>query len=446
MVSSFYPNSGPPRTYRQNQGPPPPPPPSQYPSSNVYPTYGNAPPSYGEILFPRLPQAFQGIRKIGVIGWGSQALARAQIWHDSLGQAKSDIKVKIGLRKESKSIMEARKAGFTEESDTLRDVFETTAESDLVLLLISDASQTDNYKQIFAPMKPKAYLRLFHSFLHEHLQSVGEEFRRNISVIAVCPKGKKINGAGINSSFVVHQDVDGRTIDVALGCSIAVWSLVTIATTLEDKYRSDNYGERRILLGVVHGLVEALFRRCTEVGIFDHDAYRSIVECITSVISKSISTKRMLAVYNALDEQEKKDFEAAYSTSYYPFMDILYECYEDVASGNEICSVVLARRRSQEKKGLPAFPMRRMDRTRMWKVGEKVHAALPQARIYVSPMMAQIEVLSKKGHSYSEMVNESVAFMVDYCSTTACLGLRKWAPYFRYIMHQAFTSNGRCHF
>ena len=53
----------------------------------------------------------------------------------------------------------------------------------------------------------------------------------------------------------------------------------------------------------------------------------------------------MLAVYNALDAQGKKDFETAYSASYYPCMDILYECYEDVASGSEIRSVVLAGRR-----------------------------------------------------------------------------------------------------
>ena len=53
----------------------------------------------------------------------------------------------------------------------------------------------------------------------------------------------------------------------------------------------------------------------------------------------------MLAVYNSLSEDGKKEFETAYSASYYPCMDILYECYEDVASGNEIRSVVLAGRR-----------------------------------------------------------------------------------------------------
>lgn len=53
----------------------------------------------------------------------------------------------------------------------------------------------------------------------------------------------------------------------------------------------------------------------------------------------------MFAVYNSLSEEEKREFEAAYSASYYPCMDMLYECYEEVSSGNEIRSVVLAGRR-----------------------------------------------------------------------------------------------------
>lgn len=47
----------------------------------------------------------------------------------------------IGLRKGSRSFAEARAAGFTEESGTLGDIWETIGGSDLVLLLISDAAQ-----------------------------------------------------------------------------------------------------------------------------------------------------------------------------------------------------------------------------------------------------------------------------------------------------------------
>jgi ketol-acid reductoisomerase len=433
----------------------------------------------GRDLFHLLPKAFKGIKKIGVIGWGSQGPAQAMNIRDSLAEIKSDIVVKIGLRKGSKSCADARAVGFTEESGTLGDVLETVAESDLVLLLISDAAQADNYQDIFKAMKPKSVLGLSHGFLLGHLNSVNDSFPEDISVIAVCPKGmgpsvrrlyvqgKEVNGAGINASFAVHQDVDGRATDVALGWSVALGSPFTFATTLEDEYKSDIYGERGILLGAVHGIVESLFRRYTSGGMSEEDAYMNTVESITGVISKTISTQGILAVYESLSEEGKKEFEAAYSASFYPSMDILYECYEDVASGNEIRSVVLAGRRFSEKEGLPSFPMGKIDGTRMWQVGEKVRASRPKgdmgplhpftAGVYCALMMAQIEVLRKKGHSYSEMVNESVieavdslnpfmhargvAFMVDNCSTTARLGSRKWAPRFDYILtQQAYTA------
>ncbi|KAI9197601.1 hypothetical protein LWI28_001364 [Acer negundo] len=428
----------------------------------------------GRDLFHLLPDAFKGIKQIGVIGWGSQGPAQAQNLRDSLAEAKSDVVVKIGLRKGSRSFAEARAAGFTEESGTLGDIYETISGSDLVLLLISDAAQADNYEKIFSHMKPNSILGLSHGFLLGHLQSIGIDFPKNMSVIAVCPKGmgpsvrrlyvqgKEINGAGINASFAVHQDVDGRATDVALGWSIALGSPFTFATTLEQEYKSDIFGERGILLGAVHGVVECLFRKYTENGMSEDLAYKNTVECITGIVSKTISTKGMLAVYDSLSEDGKKEFAAAYSASYYPCMDILYECYEDVATGSEIRSVVLAGRRFYEKEGLPAFPMGKIDQTRMWKVGERVRATRPKgdlgplypftAGVFVALMMAQIEVLRKKGHSYSEIINESlieavdslnpfmhargVSFMVDNCSTTARLGSRKWAPRFDYVLTQ----------
>lgn len=43
----------------------------------------------------------------------------------------------------SRSFDEARAAGFTEENETLGDIWETVSGSDLVLLLISDSAQVD---------------------------------------------------------------------------------------------------------------------------------------------------------------------------------------------------------------------------------------------------------------------------------------------------------------
>src|SRR5262245_10471224 len=204
----------------------------------------------GRHLFPLLPKAFAGISQIGVIGWGSQGPAQAQNLRDSLEG--SSIKVKVGLRLGSASMDEARAAGFTEDSGTLGEQFAVVRESDLVLLLISDAAQAELYEQIFANLKPGATLGLSHGFLVGHMKNVAAQFPANINVVGVCPKGmgpsvrrlylqgKSVNGAGINSSFAIEQDIDGRATDIALGRPVALGSPYTFQTTLESQPRSDN--------------------------------------------------------------------------------------------------------------------------------------------------------------------------------------------------------------
>ena len=59
----------------------------------------------------------------------------------------------------------------------------------------------------------------------------------------------------------------------------------------------------------------------------------------------------------------------AYSASYGPARDICEEIYDDVASGNEIKSVVQAGERFDR------FPMGKIDQTYMWKVTLDVNTA-----------------------------------------------------------------------
>lgn len=95
----------------------------------------------GRDKFPGLKTAFKDIKKIGVIGWGSQAPAQAQNLRDSIASVGMDIKVAIGLRDDSPSVPEAEAVGFKRADGTLGDVFDVIATSDLVVLLISDAAQ-----------------------------------------------------------------------------------------------------------------------------------------------------------------------------------------------------------------------------------------------------------------------------------------------------------------
>ena len=72
----------------------------------------------GRHLFPLLPKAFEGIKQIGVIGWGSQGPAQAQNLRESL--AGTDIRVKVGLRPGSASMAQARAAGSDERQHAQR--------------------------------------------------------------------------------------------------------------------------------------------------------------------------------------------------------------------------------------------------------------------------------------------------------------------------------------
>ena len=141
----------------------------------------------GRRLFPRLADAFDGIRQIGVIGWSSQGPAQAQNLRDSL--VGSGITVKVGLRAGSASIASAERAGFSRAEGTLGEMYEVIRDSDLVILLIADAAQAQEYQKIFAALQPGATLGLSHGFLLGHLRNVGAKFPDNVNVIAVCPKG-----------------------------------------------------------------------------------------------------------------------------------------------------------------------------------------------------------------------------------------------------------------
>lgn len=430
----------------------------------------------GRDKFSLLPEAFKGIKQVGVIGWGSQAPAQAQNLRDSFTEAGMDTKVVIGLRPDSPSNEEARQVGFTESDGTLGEVFDVISKSDMVILLISDAAQSKLYPRILAAMKPGATLGLSHGFLLGVMQNDGADFRDDINVVLVAPKGmgpsvrrlyeqgKSVNGAGINASFAVHQDATGTASDVAVGWAIAVGAPFAFCTTLESEYKSDIYGERCCILGGVHGAVESLFRRYVRQGMSDEEAFRQSVECVTGPLTRIISRDGMLGVYEQFSGEDKKIFEEAYAASFGPAMDICYEIYEDVACGNEIKSVVNAVERFDK------FPMGKIDQTHMWQVGKKVRAERVEsdipinpftAGVYIAVMMATVQTLSDKGHPYSEICNESiieavdslnpymhargVAFMVDNCSYTARLGSRKWAPRFDYILEQqayAAVDNG----
>ncbi|MEU8227588.1 hypothetical protein [Kribbella sp. NPDC048915] len=273
------------------------------------------------------------------------------------------------------------------------------------------------------------------------------------SVRRLYQQGETVNGAGINASAAVHTDPDGHAWDRALGWSIALGSPYTFATTLRDEYLSDIAGERAILLGAVHGLVEAMYRHFRIAGADPVTAYERSTETITGPIARTISADGLAAVRAACGDQDL--FDRAYSAAYGPARVLVAEIYEEVADGTELRSVILAEQR------LASRPMTEIGGSPMWAHSAEVHARRGSAPavldpltagLFVATMTAQVDEFAARGHAWSEIVNESVieavdsllpymhardvAYMVDNCSRTARLGTRRWGPRFQAAYEQ----------
>jgi ketol-acid reductoisomerase len=209
------------------------------------------------------------------------------------------------------------------------------------------------------------------------------------------------------------------------------------------------------LLGAVHGIVEALYHRYVEEGATPEDAFNRACESLTGPIRETISRQGLIGIDEQLSPGGRREFRRAYDATYSAFKGVMAEIYDEVVTGNEIRSVIMAAAR------FPEYPMTKIDRSAMWTTGAAVRRKRDKidpkidgftAGTFCGAMMAQVDTLVEHGHPYSEIANESiieavdsllpymhargVAYMVDNCSTTARLGSRKWGPRFQSMLEQ----------
>ncbi len=223
------------------------------------------------------------------------------------------------------------------------------------------------------------------------------------SVRRLYVQGNEVNGAGINSSFAVaagHRRPRDR-LSRSAGRSPSARRTPSRPRS-ESEYKSDIFGERGILLGAVHGIVESLYRRFVSQGMSQEDAFRNSAESITGPISQDhLAPGHHRASTSGSTPTARRASSAAYAATYPAAREILAEIYDEVSSGNEIRSVVMAGER------LKRYPMGKIDGTEMWKVGENVRAERVEdeiplnpftAGVYIATMMAQIDVLDENGH------------------------------------------------
>ena len=398
----------------------------------------------------QLVEALKGVDRIAIMGWSSQGPAHAQNIRDTITKHGLDIEVVVGLREDSTSREAAQALGFTVVSSE-----EAAQTGDILSMLISDSGQVDDAERYIGSMKVGSTLLFAHGFYLGWREQEGlPPLRNDINIVGVCPKGMGPSvrstyeiGSGINSSFAIEQDVDGGSIDKTLAYSAMIGSPYTFLTTLGNEWRSDIFGERAVLLGGVHGIIEGLAADVmAKNGGNAEAAYLTVVQTIVGPITDTILNHGFRGLVENLSQDDQEIFAEAYNASYDSYAAVIDQIYESVTSGQEIAEVVAANRGNEgfeDIAGGDIWTTTVSLRDAQRAAGYPYQTINPKAAgMYVACMVAQIDKLIKKGHKWSEAVNESIIeavaslnpymksggvdYMVDNCSITARRGDRKW--------------------
>ena len=212
-------------------------------------------------------------KKVAIIGYGSQGHAHANNLQDS------GVKVTVGLREGSSSLVKAKNAGINAES-----IEDAVKDSDIVMLLAPDEHQGKLYKEVIEPnIKHGATLAFAHGF---NIHFKGIRPREDLDVIMIAPKGPGhlvrsiyTKGGGVPTLIAIFQDVSGNAKNTALSYASANGGgrAGIIETTFKEETETDLFGEQAVLCGGATALVQAGFETLIEAGYAPEMAY---FECL----------------------------------------------------------------------------------------------------------------------------------------------------------------------
>ena len=208
-------------------------------------------------------------RTIGVIGYGSQGHAHA------LNLKDNGLDVIVGLYEGSKSWPKA-------EGDGLRValVADAARESDIIMVLIPDTTQSQVYKESIRPhLVPGKTLMFAHGF-NIHYKTVVPPDDVDVSMVAPKAPGHRMRevftrGSGVPGLLAIHQDVSGqaREIGLAYARGVGCTRAGVLETTFKEETETDLFGEQTVLCGGVTALIKAAFETMVEAGYQPESAY-----------------------------------------------------------------------------------------------------------------------------------------------------------------------------
>jgi|TARA_Y100000310_G_scaffold95907_1_gene93677 ketol-acid reductoisomerase len=208
-------------------------------------------------------------KKIGIIGYGSQGHAHA------LNLKESGMNVSVGLYEGSKSIEKAEAEGLS-----VGMVAEVAAESDVIMLLIPDHTQSEIYRESVLPnLLPGKTLMFAHGF-NIHYEAIKPPESVDVSMVAPKAPGHRLRevftrGSGVPGLLAVHQDPSGEAHarGLAYARGIGCTRAGVLDTTFKEETETDLFGEQAVLCGGVAELVKAAFDTLVDAGYQPESAY-----------------------------------------------------------------------------------------------------------------------------------------------------------------------------
>jgi ketol-acid reductoisomerase len=213
------------------------------------------------------------VRKVAVIGYGSQGHAHALSLRDS------GVDVRVGLPEGSKSRPKAQEQGLRVVTPA-----EAAAEADIIMILAPDTAQRSIYAESIAPALTAGKALFFGHGLNIRYGLISPP--ADIDVAMVAPKGpghlvrrQYVDGKGVPCLVAVEQDATGSAFRLALAYAKAIGGTRAgvIKTTFTEETETDLFGEQAVLCGGATALVQAGFEVLTEAGYAPEVAY---FECL----------------------------------------------------------------------------------------------------------------------------------------------------------------------
>lgn len=254
-----------------------------------------------EFPLKKAQQVLKG-KTIAVLGYGIQGPGQA------LNMRDNGFNVIVGQRKSTKansSWLRAKKDGWVE-GKTLFGIEEAADKGDIIMMLVSDGSVPQVWKQIEQYVTPGKYLYFSHGFGLVYNKLTGIKPRKGVGCVMVAPKGSGtsvrrnfLSGAGINSSYAFEPNgMKAKQVeDVTKAIGIAVGSGYLFPTTFENEVTSDLVGERGILMGALAGVMEAQFETLRANGHSPSEAFNETCEELTQSLIRLVDENGMDWMY-----------------------------------------------------------------------------------------------------------------------------------------------------